>query len=61
MKQGVIYKFVGLKAVIRPDDFGIVRRDVIFDKTKDYKHGDRVEFRVETKNGRCHAFDVKKI
>jgi hypothetical protein len=61
MKQGVIYKFVGRKAVVRPDDFGATRKDVIFDTTSDYKHGDRVEFEYEERNGRRHGLNVKKI
>jgi hypothetical protein len=61
MKQGVIYKFTKNLVVIRPDEFGPVRKDVLFDRTKEYRLGDRVEYEQIEKNGRRYAVNLKKI
>ena len=59
---GQVYKFVGIKGVIRPDAFGQTRIDVLFDKNKEsFKIGDRVEYEQLTKNNRRYAKNIKKI
>jgi len=59
---GQVYKFVGIKGVIRPDAFGQTRIDVLFDKNKEsLKIGDRVEYEQLTKNNRRYAKNIKKI
>lgn len=62
-KTGQIYKFIGKTAIIRPDEFGQSRTDVIFDKNEtqiDWKIGDRIEYEQLLKNGRRHAVNIKK-
>jgi hypothetical protein len=59
---GQVYKFVGIRGVIRPDAFGQTRIDVLFDKNKEsLKLGDRVEYEQLTKNNRRYAKNIKKI
>lgn len=63
IKTGQIYKFVGKTVVIRPDEFGQSRIDVIFDKNESqqtWKIGDRVQYEQLLKNGRRHAVNVQK-
>lgn len=60
MKYGVVYKFVGSKGIIRPDEFHLSRKDVIFNKTKEFKVGDRVEYDYEERNGRRYALNLQK-
>lgn len=60
--QGQVYKFVGIHGLIRPDEWGQNRSDVLFRK-KEHKLviGDRVEYETVEKNGRKHAENLKKI
>lgn len=63
IKTGQIYKFVGKTVVIRPDEFGQSRIDVIFDKNESqqtWKIGDRVQYEQLLKNGRRHAVNIRK-
>lgn len=56
---GQIYKYSGTKAIIRPDEWGSTRRDVILDnKNKEYKIGDRLTYDIVRKNGRSFAENV---
>lgn len=61
MKKGVVYKFLGSKGLIRPDEFHLSRKDVIFEKISGIKVGDRVEYMYEERNGRRYAIELKKI
>lgn len=64
IKTGQIYKFIGKTALIRPDEFGQSRMDVIFDKnesTQTWKIGDRIQYEQVQKNGRRHATNVQKL
>ena len=61
MKKGLVYKYLGNRGLIRPDEFALVRKDVIFEKTTDIKVGDRVEYMYEERNGRRYATEIKKI
>lgn len=63
IKTGQIYKFIGKTAIIRPDEFGQSRTDVIFDKNEtgqNWKIGDKIEYEQLLKNGRRHAVNIKK-
>jgi len=56
---GQIYKHSGTKAIIRPDEWGSNRRDVILDnKEKKYKIGDKLTFDIVRKNNRSYAENV---
>ena len=60
--KGQVYKFVGIKGVIRPDAFGQVRVDVLFDRHKEnLRIGDRVEYEQVEKNNRKYAEKIEKI
>ena len=60
--KGQVYKFVGLKGVIRPDEFGQTRMDVLFNKhSENLRIGDRVEYEQIEKNNRKYAQNIKKI
>ena len=58
--KGQVFKFIGTYGLIRPDEWGQTRRDVLFNK-KDYnlKLGDRVLFDSEEKNGRRFAINLE--
>ena len=59
---GQVYKFIGIHGLIRPDEWGQNRIDVLFRKREyDLKLGDRVEYEPVEKNGRKHAENLKKI
>ena len=60
--SGQVYKFVGIHGLIRPDEWGQNRNDVLF-KKKEYKLaiGDRVEYETVERNGRKHAENLKKV
>ena len=48
IRTGQVFKFVGIKGLIRPDKFGQTRRDVLFNKNDyDFKIGDLVEAQGE--------------
>ena len=59
---GQVYKFIGIYGLIRPDEWGQNRTDVLF-KKKEHKLviGDRVEYEAIDHNGRKHAENLKKI
>jgi hypothetical protein len=62
-KTGQIYKFIGNTGLIRPDEFGQSRTDVIFNKTEStelWKIGDRIEYEQVLKGGRRHAVNITK-
>ena len=60
--KGQVYKFVGVKGVIRPDKFGQVRVDVLFDRHKEnLVIGDKIEYEQVEKNRRKYAENIKKI
>ena len=60
IRTGQVFKFVGIKGLIRPDKFGQTRRDVLFNKNDyDFKIGDLVEYEPMEKLGRVHALDLK--
>ena len=60
--QGQVFKFVGIMGLIRPDEMGQNRVDVLFKKREyNLKIGDRVEFEPVLKNGRKHAENLKKV
>ena len=62
VRTGQIYKFVGNKGVIRPDKFGQVRKDVLFNKSEHTLIiGDRVEYEHLESKGRIYAINLKKI
>ena len=61
MNTGFIYKKTKTKMIIRPDNFGPIRKDIIILNSKDYMLGDRVEYIYEEKNGRRFAYNIKKI
>jgi len=59
---GQVYKFIGIHGLIRPDEWGQNRTDVLFKKVEhDLKLGDRVEYEPVEKNGRKHAENLKKV
>ena len=59
---GQVYKFIGIHGLIRPDEWGQNRTDVLFRKKEhDLKLGDRVEYESVEKNGRKHAENLKKV
>lgn len=59
---GQVYKFIGIHGLIRPDEWGQNRHDVLF-KKKEHKLvlGDRVEYEPVEKHGRKHAENLKKV
>lgn len=64
IRTGQIYKFIGKTALIRPDEFGQSRIDVIFDKNESqqsWKIGDRIQYEQLLKNGRRHAVNIQKL
>lgn len=61
-QTGMIYKMSGNYAIIRPDEFGPTRKDVLLDNTKkEYKIGDKVKFVHEEKSGRRYAKTIQKL
>lgn len=60
--KGQVYRFVGVHGLIRPDEWGIARKDVLFNR-KDYdiKLGDRVVYEHYESKGRRHAKNLKKV
>jgi len=60
--KGQVYKFAGKWGVIRPDAFGQVRVDVLFDKNQhQFVIGERVEYEQIEKNNRKYAEKITKI
>ena len=60
MKTGQIFKYSGSNAIVRPDEFGQTRRDIVIKNgRKEYAIGDRIEYYVVEKNGRSFATDIK--
>jgi hypothetical protein len=58
---GQVYKFIGLKGLIRPDSWGQTRIDVLFNKHEhNFKIGDRVIYTQVEKNGRRHVATIRK-
>ena len=58
---GVVYKFLGKTGLIRPKEYGISRKDVLFKKTEhNLKLGDKVKYEFYEKNGRRYAFNLEK-
>ena len=60
--KGQVYKFIGIHGLIRPDEWGQNRTDILF-KRKEHKLviGDKVEFEPIEHNGRKYAENLKKI
>ena len=59
---GQVYKFIGLKGLIRPDEWGQTRIDVLFNKNEhNFKIGDRVVYTQTDKNGRRHVATIRKL
>jgi len=60
--KGQVYKFTGKWGVVRPDAFGQVRVDVLFDKNQHKLIiGDRIEYEQIEKNNRRYAENIVKI
>jgi len=60
MKTGQIFKYTGSNAIVRPDEFGQIRRDVVIKNgRKEYAIGDRIKYNIEEKKGRSFATDIK--
>ena len=60
VRTGQIYKFVGNKGVIRPDKFGQVRKDVLFNKTSVGPHTDKIEYVINGKSVKTMASQGEK-
>ena len=59
---GQVYKFAGKNAIIRPDEFGQVRIDIVVDNAdKSFKIGDRVAYNHYENKGRRYAKEIKKL
>ena len=59
---GQVYKFIGPRGLIRPDEWGQNRHDVLFNKIEHrLVLGDRVEYEPVDKNGRKFAEKLKKV
>ena len=59
--KGQVYKFSGVYGLIRPDDWGQTRQDVLFKKSENtLKIGDRIQYEQEEKNGRRYAKNIQK-
>jgi len=60
--KGQVYKFIGIHGLIRPDEWGQNRIDVLFKKKEHQLNiGDRVEYEPVEKNGRKFAENLKKV
>lgn len=60
MKTGQIFKYTGSNAIVRPDEFGQIRRDVVIKNgRKEYAIGDKITYNVIEKNGRSFAADIE--
>jgi len=60
--KGKVYKFVGIFGIIRPDEWGPIRKDVLFNKTEiSLKIGDKVLYEHTEKNGRRYAKNIQKL
>jgi hypothetical protein len=58
---GQVYKFIGLKGLIRPDTWKYTRRDILFTKAEfDLKIGDKVTYDCYEENGRMYALNLSK-
>lgn len=60
--KGKVYKFTGIYGIIRPDTWGINRRDVLFIKADyDFKIGDRVVYEQYENKGRRYTKTIQKL
>lgn len=61
MKTGQVFKYTGSNAIVRPDEFGQCRKDVVIKNgRKQYAIGDRLTYIVNEKNGRSFAINIER-
>lgn len=62
IKEGQVYKFSGMYGIIRGNEWGQNRIDVLFPKAQhNMLIGDRVEYEEVIKKGRKFAENLKKV
>lgn len=61
-EKGKVYKFTGIYGIIRPDTWGVTRRDVLFIKADyNFKIGDRVVYDQYENNGRRYTKNIQNL